>query len=293
MPPRLERLFSACRLPSLTKPLLGETVAKTASTVGMSPSHGVTSGQDIPVPTTVSPKKEGGGGVWKCKNQHCFGENSFFQRCGAVKEAQPAGNSSPGESSCPSLSLLLLQGGLGTKNLLGTASCSLPSCAAGTGAQLAPGCILGFPPPRSLTALGTQTEVSVTAGAGTGAATKGLGRWHSSGTGQLLMWVSSCLPAARPTAPLDVLCHLQTQRQARIQLGPRPPGRAGLSSCGTAGAQERRDSGVGKEGGLDKDNARLHQAGAPTALAASPCQWRGLGSFPCAWDHFAQAHPCI
>lgn len=89
----------------------------------------------------------GGEGVWKCKNQHCFGENSFFQRCGAVKEAQPAGNSSPGESSCPSLSLLLLQGGLGTKNLLGTASCSLPSCAAGTGAQLAPGCILGFPPP--------------------------------------------------------------------------------------------------------------------------------------------------
>lgn len=136
----------------------------------------------------------------------------------------------------------------------------------------------GVPPPRSLTALGTQTEVSVTAGAGTGAATKGLGRWHSSGTGQLLMWVSSCLPAARPTAPLDVLCHLQTQRQARIQLGPRPPGRAGLSSCSTAGAQERRHSGVGKEGGLDKDNARLHQAGAPTALAASPCQWRGLGS---------------
>lgn len=72
----------------------------------------------------------------------------------------------------------------------------------------------------------------------------------------------------------------KTQRQARIQLGPRPPGRARLSSCGTAGAQERRHSGVGEEGGLDKDNAQLHQAGAPTALAASLCQWRGLGFMP-------------
>lgn len=47
--------------------------------------------------------------------------------------------------------------------------------------------------------------------------------------------------------------------------------------CSTAGAQERRDSGIRKEGGLDKDNAQLHQAGAPTALAASLCQWRDLG----------------
>lgn len=139
-----------------------------------------------------------------------------------MKEAQPAGNSSPGESSCPSLGLLFLQGDLGTKTLLGTASCSLPSCTAGTGAPLAPGCTFGVLP-CSPTAPETRTRVPVTAGAGTGAATKGLGRWHSSGSGQLLMWVSSCLPAAHPTVPLDVLCHLQNTASGTAPAWPTAP----------------------------------------------------------------------
>lgn len=89
----------------------------------------------------------------------------------------------------------------------------------------------------------------------------------------------------------------KTQRQARIQLGPRLLARATLSGCATAGAQERRDSGGGGDGGLDKDDAWPHQAGEPTAVAASLCRRaRGdggtWGSSPCGWGCLTQAIPC-
>lgn len=135
-----------------------------------------------------------------------------------MKETQPTGNSSPGESSCPSLSLLFLQGGLGTKNLLGTASRSLPGCAAETGAQLAPGYILGSSPLAPP------------------AASKHRGHRHRSlplleqpprgwegGIPEGVMWVSSCLPAARPTAPFDVLCHLQNTAAGTDPAWPTAP----------------------------------------------------------------------
>lgn len=89
----------------------------------------------------------------------------------------------------------------------------------------------------------------------------------------------------------------KTQGRARIQRGPWAPGRARLSGCGTAGAQERRDSGIRRDGGLDEHGARLHRVGAPAAPAASLCRWaRGdggtRGSSPCGWGCLAQALPC-
>lgn len=219
VPPRLECWFSACLLPSLTKPLLGNAVAKTVSTMGMSPSHGVTSGQDIPVPTTLSPKKgEGGvGGMWKCKNQHCSVRKEFLPalRCregGSARwEQQPRGKLvSFTESPVPA-------GRFGDQKPPGNCVMQPPQLSCCNGSSACSWLHFGVPPPAASQHRGHRQVP------GPGAATKGLGRWHSRGSGQLLIWVSSCLPAARPTAPLDVLCHLQNTAAGTDPAWPTAP----------------------------------------------------------------------
>lgn len=184
--------------PQLTKPLPGDAVAKTVST----PSHGATSGQDIPVPTTVSPKTGG-----NAKSSIILWENKFLLalRChegGSSRwEQQPRGKLLPFTGSP------VLAGRFGDQNPPRNCIMQPPQLHCWNWSSTCSR-LHFWGSPCSPTAPGTRTWVPVTAGAGTGAATKGSGRWHSSGSGQLLMWVSSCLPAAHPTVPLDVLCHL-------------------------------------------------------------------------------------
>lgn len=93
------------------------------------------------VPIAISPRK-GGEGQGMQKAASFWWENSLFQGCGAVKEAQPAGKRSPGESTCPSLGVPSLGGGLGT--VPPTGNCVM-QCSGRAEAQPALGSLLAAP----------------------------------------------------------------------------------------------------------------------------------------------------
>lgn len=157
--------------------------------------------------------------------------------------------------------------------LHGCSAPSLPACSPALQNLSRGRCGSGHVPNGDVPSGNAGTAVPATTGAGTGAAEGWWGSRTPVGAGSSWCGCPAAFLQHIPLRPRMRSVISKAQGQARIQRGPRPPGRVRLWGCGRAGAQERRGSGSRGDGGLDQDDAWPCWVGAQTAPAASLCQW--------------------
>ena len=236
-PPRLERSVPPRLLPSPAKPLPEDAVAAAVSPTGTSPPVGVAAGRATPGPHRCQPHKDGVGVGGEMQEAASFWwENSFFQRRGAAKEAQPHWEEQPRGKALALLRVSHPWGEVwGPKPSWELRHAASP--AALPKPELSLRWVPSWPHRRSpscspIAPGGTRARLSLSPLQLALEQPRGWGRWDGripAGAGS--SWCG-CPAAFLQHGPLRRwMCSIisKTQRQARIQLGPRPPGRARLS----------------------------------------------------------------